>query len=286
MTPDNDARNVTTDQFDTLVISASRQRPVLVDFWAPWCQPCQVLAPVLEQLAAKLAGKLDLVKVNTEEEQQLAQRFAIRGIPNLKLFVDGSVVTEITGVQPLPVIEAQLAPFLPRPSDKLRADAELAVIEGEPGRALELLNDALRSDPENFRIHPQLADVLIASGQLDAAEQTLKMLPAHLQQGDQVKALRARLTLARIAEAASLADLERTVASDPADLHARYQLGALLALMDDHEKAMAHFLHIVREDRGFEDDGGRQRLLDVFTLLHNEGPLVRKYRGLLASAIR
>src|SRR5690349_17490469 len=108
---------VTTATFPQEVLNASAAQPVLVDFWAPWCGPCRMLSPVLDQLADENAGKLKVVKVNTDENQDLAQQFQIRSIPAVKLFRGGKVVAEFLGAQPLSNIRAFLEPHLPRASD-------------------------------------------------------------------------------------------------------------------------------------------------------------------------
>ena len=279
-------RAVTEAEFEAQVIEASRTRPVLVDFWAAWCQPCLMLAPILQQLASANVDRLAVVKVDADREPQLAARFGIRALPTAKLFVNGTVATEFSGVMPLPRIESLLEPYLPRPSDEHLRDAEALRQDGHAGVAVAQLREALDTDPENHRIHPQLAGLLIDQGDLDGAAAVLKELPAPVQQEPEPAAQRARLEFARTAAAGPDRDTAQMVlSSNPEDLEARYILGAHQVLAGEYADAMSNLLEIVRRDRKFRDDGGRRALLDTFTLLGNDGSLVKKYRSLLSSAL-
>jgi putative thioredoxin len=279
-------RSITGQEFDATVIEASRRRPVLVDFWAAWCQPCLMLAPVLEHLAQFNAGRLDVVKVDADRETELAARFGVRALPTVKLFVNGEVRTEFAGLVPLARIQALLEPHLPRASDASVRQADELRDRGHAGVAITELRRALEADPDNHRIHPKLAALLIDQGDLDGAAEILRALPAPLQQDSEPAAQRARLEFARAAVNGPDRDSAQALLdSNPDDLAARYALGAHQALAGEYDAAMGNLLEIVRRDRGFRDDGGRRALLDVFTLLGNDGALVKKYRGLLSSSL-
>ncbi|MBI1732515.1 MAG: thioredoxin [Gammaproteobacteria bacterium] len=278
--------NISAAQFDERVVGESARRPVLVDFWATWCQPCTMLAPILEQLAGEYGDRLAMVKVDIDREPQLAARFAIRSVPTVILFAGGAAVTQFSGVLPADAVRHMLEPFLPRASDELVGKARAALGDGNAQQACALLRQALAEDPINYRIHPELGNALLQAGELDELETLLRGLPTNVAQEDAYRLLYARLAFARAAgDAPPLSDLERQVTEDSENLDARFALAARQVLAERYEPAMENLLRVIRQDRRYRDDGGRRAMVDVFALLNNEGPLVKKYRGLLAGAI-
>lgn len=278
--------NISTAQFEDRVLKESEKRPVLVDFWATWCQPCLMLAPILEQLAAEYAERLAMVKVDIDGEPQLATTFGIRSVPTVMLFSRGKVATQFSGVLPPDGIRRLLEPHLPRESDALIEQARTMLKDSGAGQACALLRKALAADPANYRIHPELGNVLLHTGALDELENLLRDLPPNVAQNDAFRLLRAQLNFARVAEGApALPELERQVILDQNNLDARFALAARKVVAGDYEPAMENLLAIIRQDRRYRDDGGRRALVDVFALLNNEGPLVRRYRGLLSGVI-
>ena len=279
--------NITANNFELDVLLASRDIPVLVDFWADWCQPCKMLAPALEQLASEFEGAIRITKLNSDEEPELASRFGIRSLPTVKLFRDGQVVNEFSGVIPLAGIRAFIEPYLLKASDNLLKTAETALKENDLQKALTLLKEARETDPDNFRIHPLLVESLLRTGDYQEAEHILKSLPINIQQDNEILKLTARLEFAKQAEQIpkSPETLEATLQTDPDNLDARYQFSMLNVINGNYETAMENLLEIIRRDRSYKDDGGRKALINVFELLDNQGPLVRKYRGLLSSAL-
>ncbi len=155
------AQSVDATSFAREVLEASAQMPVLVDFWAPWCGPCRMLAPVLDDVAREHAGQLKVVKVNTDEEPQLAQRFQIRGIPAVKLFRDGKVVAEFVGAQPAGAVRAFVKPHLPARVDDPVERAHMLQARGAQAEALTVLREAAAAAPDD--------DVLTIAPELDGA---------------------------------------------------------------------------------------------------------------------
>jgi putative thioredoxin len=279
--------DVSTADFAQVVIEGSKSAPVLVDFWAEWCGPCRALKPVLEKLAAEYGGKFKLAKVNSDENQALAQQFGVRGIPNVKAFVNGELVDEFSGALPEAQVREFLERLIPSPAEekRLQAMAHYAAT-GDAKQALAMLVEASRLDPQNENVRIDCAQVLIALGEMDEARQLINSMSPLAHMDDRVKTLEARLSLAAHAgSGADADDLARKVADNPADLAARLQLARLKIAQHQHAEAFDQLLEIVRRDRKFEDDVARKTMLQVFSVLGSDHLLVGEYRRKLAGAL-
>ena len=179
--------NSTFDNFEADVLVNSNQRPVLVDFWATWCGPCQSIAPILEQLANEYDGKLLVVKIDTDAEQALAQQYGVRSLPTLMIFRDGQVVEQIIGAQPANAIKAALEPFMPRAADSLLPDIENAREAGDLTGALAAVTSALESDADDWRLALLQADIMLDLGDVKGAQSVLGQLPVAVATGDEAK---------------------------------------------------------------------------------------------------
>ena len=264
---------VTTATFPAEVVGASASQPVLVDFWAPWCGPCRALGPVLEQLADEHAGKVKVVKVNTDENQDLAQQFHIRSIPAVKLFRGGRVVDEFVGAQPLAQVRAFLEPHLPHVSaGELEAARELAN-QGDYATAITQLRNIAVTDPANLDARRDLARYLALSGEVVEASKVLGQLPPQAQSEPSSNAVRALIHFAALAtnEAAS-ADASRASA-------ARALLGG------SPDAAIESLLGRMQTDRVFATRAGREDLLQAFALLPTDDVRVSGWRRRLAALL-
>ena len=277
---------VTGDNYASVVIQASHEVPVLVDFWAEWCAPCQMQLPILLKLVEEYAGKFVLAKLDTDRQREIAAEHNIRSIPTMKLYRNGEIVEEILGAQTESTLRAVLDRYVERPADKILEKALQAEQAGHPDEALELLGSALQEDPGNPRVALERARILVTLGQLDGADEALKSLPREVRDEEDADRLRSLLEFAHIAsEAPSPEELEARIAGNSDDYEARYQLAARQVIAGRHEAAMDQLLDILQRNRDFREDAGRKGLLSVFKLLGNEGELVNRYRSKLVKAM-
>ncbi|MDO9007943.1 MAG: co-chaperone YbbN [Thiobacillus sp.] len=267
--------------FQVAVLDESHIRPVVVDFWAPWCGPCKSLKPILEKLAAEYGGKFRLAKVNADDNQALSQQYGVRGIPAVKAFVNGEMVDEFSGALPEAEVRAFLDRLVPGPAEDLRAQAAAAHTAGDHGAALQLLAEASKLDPSHIGVRLDAAEIMLDLNEADEAQRLLGSVPDDAD--PRVAQLKARLQFMAAADADEGA-LQTRIAADGNDLDARLALANLAIAGQRYEDGMEQLLEIVRRDRAFQDDIGRKTLLSVFNLLGG-GELVSRYRRLLASVL-
>ncbi len=278
--------NVTEDNFQEIVIEGSHQRPVLVDFWASWCNPCQMLMPVLAKLADAYQGKFILAKLDTEAQQNLAAQYAIRSIPACKLFRNGAVVDEFMGALPEPQVRAFLDKHIPRESDAWIDQAMVFMQGGDREAAVAQIAEARRKDPTNPRVHTAYAEIQMAAGNLDEAAAALDALPPDELAKPEAGALRGRIAFARIAqEAPPATELEKVLEDDPKNSEARYRLAAHRVSEGRYEEALELLLTLLRQDRGYGDDAARKGMLMIFDMLGADDPRVSRYRSRMFNAL-
>jgi putative thioredoxin len=271
--------SVTTPEFAEKVIDASRETPVLVDFWADWCAPCRQLMPVLSRLVEEMDGQVKLAKVNTEEEQELAAQAGVRSLPTVMLFVDGRPVDQFQGALPESQIRAFLGRHVLSEIDKIRREARQVRAAGALEQAMDLLREANRQEPGNVDVLLDLADLVAEQGDLDQAWEILEALPVDAATRDDVKELKARIGMARSAQSGPPEDeLRARIEADPGDMEAREALAAKLAIRNDIEGALEQYYQMMLRDRSYNDDAGRRGMIDLFEMLGGEHPLTRQYR--------
>lgn len=280
--------DTTLATFEKDVIEASALAPVLVDFWAPWCGPCKTLGPMLEKLEAEYAGKWKLVKVNVDENQELAAHFQVRSIPHVVAFVDQRAVDQFIGV----LSEGQLREFLdrliPDSAQAARQAAQEALAEGRRDDAYEALQAALAFDPGFDDARMDLIELLLADNRADDAHKEVELLSPKTTQGIDARfnALKTRLdALDAAADLPPTDALEAQVGAHPEDLEARFDLASALIARRKYAGALEQLLEIVKRDRAFRDDIGRKTMLSVFDLASHQPQLVSEWRRKLSAAL-
>lgn len=276
--------DVDQQTFEASVLQASMQTPILVDFWATWCEPCKTLGPILESLAAEHNGAFRLAKVDVDQLQELAAMFGIKSIPTVMLVKDGQVLDGFAGALPV----GQIREFLARHVQPLEADGtaeDAPAVEELPEQAINRLQQAIAAEPDKAELKLDLAVALMRAGQTTAAEAQLDALPVNLATDERTLRLRSELELVHsLSQAPSLAELQQRVQADESDWEAHDQLGVRLLLEGDAAAGLEQFLLILQKARDWNDGQAKKRLLAAFATL-DDAELVGKYRRRMASML-
>jgi putative thioredoxin len=283
-------KDTTARTFAADVLEASRAQPVIVDFWAPWCGPCKQLTPILEKLVKEAKGAVKLVKINIDENQDIARQMRIQSIPAVFAFRGGQPVDGFMGALP----EAQVRAFIqrlggdtgPSPVEELSAIAEDALAQGDVATAAQAFGQILQDDPQNAAALAGLARCYLQSGDLARASQTLDLVPPDKAAHETVVSVRAALMLSEQAgKAGDAAPLQAKVDANPTDHQARYDLALALSAHGRNEEALNALLEIIRRDRSWNEGAARQQLLTFFDALGPNDPLVAQGRRKLSSIL-
>lgn len=262
-------RDATTASFSRDVLQESRNQPVLVDFWAPWCGPCKQLTPVLEKVVREAKGAVKLVKMNIDEHPSIPGQLGIQSIPAVIAFRNGQPVDGFMGAIP----ESEIRAFLGRigvapaggASDEAIEVAAAAATGGDVGRAVEIYASILQREPTNTKAISALAGLLLDAGDVDGAADIVAAYPADAKETQEIAGIRSRIELAQeVAKLGDPAELERRLADDPKDHAARFDLAMIQNARGEKETAAESLLAIVRSDRTWRDDGARAQLLKFF----------------------
>jgi putative thioredoxin len=283
-------KNATTATFAKDVIEASRQVPVLVDFWAPWCGPCKQLTPIIEKVVRAQGGKVRLVKVNVDENQAIASQLRVQSLPTVYAFRDGRPLDGFMGAQPESAVKAFVDRLL---GEEAATDAAAAVeaadkaLEaGDLQGAAEVYAAVLQEDPQNVAALAGLAKCYLKSGDVARAEQTIGLVPPDKHETAAVASVRAALDLAKMAaKAGDTSKLEAKVKAEPANHQARIDYAMALAAGGKKEEAVVQLLESFRRDRKWNEEAARKQLVQLFDAWGPKDPATLDGRRRLSSIL-
>ena len=272
------------------VIKASMTVPVIVDFWAPWCGPCKTLTPLLEKLVRQAAGRVRLVKIDIDRNQDLATQLRIQSVPTVYAFVGGRPVDAFVGAQP----ESKIRAFIERltrgagsPVEEAVELAREALAAGKPAEAAELFGRALKQDARHPKALAGMIRARLAAGDLKSARSMIKGIPADLAGNPEIASAISAVDLVEHSRQAAgdIGELRRRVQAAPTDHRARYALATALFAKGLTEAAVDELMTIVRADRKWDDEAARKQLVRIFDALGHDHPLTVASRRRLSSLL-
>lgn len=275
------AIDVSDGSFDALVIDESNRRPVVVDFWAPWCEPCKILGPTIEHVAAQRGQAVRLAKLNTDENPETAAKFEIEAIPEVKAFKDGEVVGQFTGVLPEENILQFFSELAPTDGELAIREAEALADSGDFKAAESAFREALQETPSNVEALLGLAAILLDKNEKEEAEQCIKRaLPDR-----RAKVMQHEIFLHEFALKHEGEELDKEILEEPNSPRAHYRWGVMLAADGQLLESLDELLISVSIDRNFSDEAARKAILAVFDILGLETQIVREYQRKLGALL-
>lgn len=289
-TPAGTIKDGDTRGFANDVIKASMTTPVIVDFWAPWCEPCKTLTPLLERLVRQAGGRVRLVKINIDQDQELAAQLRIQSVPTVYAFVGGRPADAFVGAQP----ESKVRAFIDRltrsagsPIEDALELANEALASGDAATAADLFGQVLQQDPRHPKALAGAVRARLARGDLKGARALIKGLPVDLKSNADVASALSAVELVEQSrqEAGDVTQLRRRVQADPGNHQARFDLATALFAKELTEQAVDELLAIVAADRKWNDEAARKQLVRIFDALGSTHPLTISARRRLSSLL-
>jgi putative thioredoxin len=272
-----DIVNVSQATFQTEVVEQSALRPVVVDFWAPWCGPCRTLGPTLERLTGEAGGAFRLAKLNVDENQEIAMRYGVQGIPAVKAFRNGQVVAEFVGAQPEPAVRQFLKGIAPNEGDRELTEATALLTAHRWVEAEEVYRQIASANPANGQAALGLLKALLAQGNGSEADRVLAGFPNGRESGDAERLRPLARFLVEAAQGPACADAE--------DLDGLYCRAGKQIASGDMQGSMETILGVMQRNKRYRQDEPRLVMLGMFEILGDDDPLTRQYRNRLASVL-
>jgi putative thioredoxin len=278
-----------TEKFGEDVINASTQVPVIVDFWAPWCEPCKQLTPVLEKLVQEYGGQVKLVKINIDDNQALAQQLRVQSIPMVYAFKDGKPADAFNGALP----ESQLRTFIEKltggagsPVEQALEQANGLIDAGDPTTASAIFNQVLAADSLNAEAHAGILKCLMAAGEMDQARNYLAGLTEELLTNPVISAVQTAMELEeQSADTGEVDDLKIAVDANPDDHQARYDYALALYGAGQTETAIEELVEIIKRNKDWNEDAARQQLFKIFEALGHADPITVEGRRKMSAVV-
>ena len=277
--------NVTRATFQADVIEKSVTVPVVIDFWAPWCNPCRQLAPILEALADEMAGKFVLAKVNTDEEPEIAQAFGVQSLPTVFAMIEGQPVDQFTGLLSAEQAREWVTRLLPSPAQTLVRDAE-ALAESDPKTAESKLKQAIELEPDAAEIKIALTGLILKQGRLDECASMLEALEKRGYLEPQAERLKSELEVRlAAAESGGVEEARKAAEAEPGNLMLQIRLADAYAASSQHRKALELCLTVVQNDFGDGRAEAKATMVKIFDMLGPASELTGEFRRKLATAL-
>lgn len=283
-------KDATTASFMADVVEASKEVPVIVDFWAPWCGPCKQLTPVLEKLVTAAQGAVRLVKMNIEDHPEVASQLRVQSIPAVFAFKDGQPVDAFQGALP----ESQLKQFIeklvgeigPSPADQMVEAGRKAFAQGQLPQAAQMFADGLQQEPGHIGAISGLAQCYLQGGDPERAEQTLALAPPDKVNDPELASVRAAIALhAKAEDVGETGPLRARLEENPKDHEARFELAIALNASGDHEGAVSELLTSIAMDRKWNEEAARKQLLEFFDSYGPTDEVTKEGRKRLSSIL-
>ena len=277
--------DVTEENFETEVLQKSQQIPIVIDFWAPWCGPCQQLAPMLENVINEFQGKVQLAKINIDEQQGLAAAFRVQSIPTVVAFLNGQPVDHFQGILPEDSLREWVTQLVPSPIDMLLQEGQI-LEETDPAAAEGKYREAAELDPKNDTIKLRLAAVLAKLSRFDECGKIIEELETRGFLEPEAEQIKSQLELQAAAdEAGGVEEARKALEADPDNASLKIALADALAISNKHEEALELCLSIIAEDKAGAGVEAKATMLRIFDLLGAQSALTSAYRRKLATLL-